>query len=299
MQNLEELNVLKDSILGIEKLKAIEKLQIAFDVEKKDAEITLLQKDKQIQKIEKDNLLKLQMIFIVSGVLLLLLLGALFNRFKNSQKLLKTISKKNTENELLVQEIHHRVKNNLQIVLSLLGSYADRKDTDDNTIQILTETQNKIKSMALIHQNLYGNGNFNSTLATHYFRNLIDNIRQTYIGTKSKNIKVITSIEEVSLETKMAIPLGLIVNELLTNAYKYAFENIEDNNQVDISFSKSDKNILHLNIKDNGIGLASTFDLKNVESFGMQIVQGLVQQLGGQMDVTTEPGTNYNINIPL
>jgi len=200
----------------------------------------------------------------------------------------------------LVQEIHHRVKNNLQIVLSLLGSYADRKDTDQNTVQVLNETQNKIKSMALIHQNLYGSGNFNSTSTSQYFRNLIDNIQQTYVGTMSKSIKVNTTIEDVSLETSLAIPLGLIVNELFTNAYKYAFKNKDDNNQVDIVFNQSnDKGTLHLSIKDNGIGVSDILELEKSESFGMQIVKGLVEQLGGHMDITTQIGLSYDIMIPV
>jgi len=207
---------------------------------------------------------------------------------KHSEERLKQSLK---EKEVLLKEVHHRVKNNLQVISSILNlqsSYVkDRK-----TLEILRESQNRIKSMAYIHESLYQTKDFSSINFAEYVTNLSTNLVHSYQSFEEQ-VELDLKIQDLYLNLDLAIPCGLIINEILSNALKYAFPN---NRKGKISIGLSHKNQeITLIIKDNGIGLPDHIDYKNTESLGLQLVVTLADQLGGSIKLDRLKGTKFTI----
>jgi len=159
----------------------------------------------------------------------------MFNQYRLKQKAVKIIAQKNEEKKLLIREIHHRVKNNLQIISSLLGVQISGS-TDDKLKTILQESQNKIKSMAIIHQNLYKDNQYAKVTVNNYINELITQIKGSFAH-MSKSVRFDLAVEPKEIHIGLAVPLGLIINELITNCYKYAFGDYpEKENKISISF---------------------------------------------------------------
>jgi two-component sensor histidine kinase len=202
-----------------------------------------------------------------------------------------------SEKEILVAEIHHRVKNNLAIIASLFNL---QLSTVENEVakNILLESKNRVKSMALIHDRLYKSDNMSDVDFAKYTKELIDEIQFSY-PTLSSAIIVNTHISNVRLNVNAAIPCGLILNELLTNCYKYAFSGRESG-VIDIEFT-SIGNMLRLTVKDNGVGLKKNY--KETESLGMIVIQSLSEQLDGEFKFTVDNGTKFELrfeqNLPV
>jgi len=195
------------------------------------------------------------------------------------------------EKEVLLKEVHHRVKNNLQVISSILNlqsSYVkDRK-----TLEILRESQNRIKSMAYIHESLYQTKDFSSINFTEYVTNLSNNLVHSYQSFEDQ-VELDLKIQDVYLNLDLAIPCGLIINEILSNALKYAFPK---NRTGKLGLKLSHKNQeITLVIQDNGIGLPAHIDYKNTESLGLQLVVTLVDQLGGSIKLDRVKGTKFTI----
>ncbi|MEL7002732.1 MAG: sensor histidine kinase, partial [Bacteroidota bacterium] len=209
----------------------------------------------------------------------------------------EAIEEKSKENELLVREIHHRVKNNLQIILSLLNARSS-SDIDKTSIEdFIGESQNRIKSMALVHQDLYLSESLVQVDSMSYLQKLLDNIKRSYLCDK-ENIEFRTNIIDERISMRLAVPIGLIVNELVTNSCKYAFCNESPDKVVTVNFSKSSKDAAYqLEVFDNGNGLPKNIDLKAMNSFGLQMVRGLVDQLNGSLEIIKKGGTGYNILV--
>ncbi len=195
------------------------------------------------------------------------------------------------EKEILLKEIHHRVKNNLQIISSILNLQSsfiqDRKILD-----ILQESRNRIRSMAIIHENLYHTANFSSINFSNYLSNLSINLVSSYqIQENSVNLK--TDFEPVELVLDQAIPCGLIVNELVTNALKYAFSG-NDEAEIRISLKQEGEQVF-ISVKDNGVGLPKNFDYEQTDSLGLQLVVTLIEQLDGKLEMISDGGTEFRI----
>jgi PAS domain S-box-containing protein len=193
------------------------------------------------------------------------------------------------EKEVLLKEIHHRVKNNLQVISSILNLQSSFVK-DAHTLEILEESRNRIRSMAMIHENLYRTTNFSSIDFKSYMENLSTNLIASY-HVQSAKVHLRTEMDEVELVLDQAIPCGLLVNELITNALKYAFVNRKEG-EVFISMKEENSNVL-LVIEDNGVGLPKDFDMLKTDTLGLQLVATLTEQLDGQISVTTERGTKY------
>ena len=197
------------------------------------------------------------------------------------------------EKEILLKEVHHRVKNNLQVISSILNLQSSYIE-DENTLSILRESQNRIKSMSFIHESLYQTKNFSSINFTDYIVNLTKNLVHSYQIT-SGNIEFKYEVEKIDLELDQAIPCGLIANELVSNALKYAFP---DNSKGQIKLILSEnENEISLGIEDNGVGLPKDIDHENTNTLGLQLVMTLVEQLDGNIDLKSENGTNYLITF--
>lgn len=206
------------------------------------------------------------------------------------QQLLSSLKEK----EILLREVHHRVKNNLQVISSILNLQSSYIK-DEKIQHILKESQNRIKSMSFIHESLYQTKNFSYINFSEYIINLSKNLFYTYqVG--DENIKLIFETDDIQLNIDQAIPSGLIVNELLTNALKYAFKKTIQEPEIKIIL-KQNNNIISLIVQDNGIGLPPQFNINTSETLGIQLVTTLVEQLDGEIKLQSDTGTKYLITF--
>lgn len=199
------------------------------------------------------------------------------------------------EKETLLKEIHHRVKNNMQIVSSLLD-YQTQFIKDKNVIDIFIESQNRIASMALVHEKLYQSKDLARIDFYDYMSDLVANVFQSYVKNSGK-IKLNMNIENIQLDIDLAIPCGLIINELLTNSLKYAFPAGREG-EIKVAFHKTDENMLQLVISDNGIGIPPDMDIRKTGSLGLHLVSILAEnQLHGKININRKEGTEFTIEF--
>ena len=211
---------------------------------------------------------------------------------KKSEKIIEDSLK---EKDILLREIHHRVKNNMQIISSLLNLQSAYFQ-DREAVNVFRESQNRIRSMALIHEKLYQSGNIAGVKLADYVQDLASHLMSSY-SLDSTKIRLDTDIENVSLGIDNAISLGLIVNELLSNAFKYAFPN-GASGEIKLSYKSTEGNTSTLIISDNGIGFPEDIDFKQTESLGLQLVNTLVEQLEGNIELCRDNGTEFTIVLP-
>jgi PAS domain S-box-containing protein len=197
------------------------------------------------------------------------------------------------EKEVLLKEVHHRVKNNLQVISSILNLQSSYIK-DVNTLNLLKESQNRIKSMAFIHESLYQTKDFTSINFSEYIVNLSKNLVHSY-SSYDNDIELRLDIEDVFLNLDLAIPCGLIINELVSNSLKYAFL-ADDEGEIVVGLHVKGDN-LELVISDNGVGLPKHIDYRNTESLGLQLVVTLVDQLNGTIKLDNRKGTKYTITF--
>jgi len=196
------------------------------------------------------------------------------------------------EKEVLLKEVHHRVKNNLQVISSILNLQSSYVK-DPGTLNILKESQNRIKSMAFIHESLYQTKDFSSINFSEYVINLSQNLIQSYANFENE-IKLNLDIQNVFLNLDLAIPCGLIINEIISNALKYAFVDKKDDCEITIRMVLDNESLV-LFIADNGIGLPKEIDYRNTQSLGLQLVVTLTDQLNGSIEMNSDNGTQYTI----
>lgn len=197
------------------------------------------------------------------------------------------------EKEILLREIHHRVKNNLQIISSLLNLQS-RYIKDSETLDVLKESQNRIKTMAIVHEELYRSPNLTNINFKEYLERLLSNLFYSY-GVNGEFIETKFDLEESTISIDTAIPCGLIVNELVTNSLKYAFPDGEKG-KIEVSL-RSNNETYTLTISDNGVGLPESFEPENAETLGLQLVNSLVRQIGGVLEVKRNDGTEFKISF--
>ncbi|MBI5680641.1 MAG: response regulator [Methanobacterium sp.] len=210
------------------------------------------------------------------------------------------------EKEILLREIHHRVKNNLQIISSLLNLQSIYI-ANDEMLEIYKESQNRVKSMAMIHEKLYQSEDLAKIDFGDYVKSLILNLFSSY-GVNESLIKLEININDILLDINTAVPCGLIINELVTNSIKHGFPDIysqkelnrlvtgpdEKESKINIDINKNDE-IYTMNVYDNGIGFPQNLDFKKTESLGMQLVISLIDQLRGTVELKREDGTFFEI----
>jgi PAS domain S-box-containing protein len=196
------------------------------------------------------------------------------------------------EKEVLLKEVHHRVKNNLQVISSILNLQSSYVK-DVGTLNILKESQNRIKSMAFIHESLYQTKDFSSINFSEYVVNLSHNLIQSYSNFENE-IKLNLDIQNVFLNLDLAIPCGLIINEIVSNALKYAFVDKKGDCEISVTMVLDNENLI-LKVADNGIGLPKDIDYRNTQSLGLQLVVTLTDQLNGTIEMDSSNGTKYTI----
>ena len=196
------------------------------------------------------------------------------------------------EKKVLLQEIHHRVKNNLQIISSLLNLQT-RSSDDAGAVQALRDSQMRIRSMALIHEKLYQSPSLASIDFGEYVKSLTTDLFRTYRGYAS-GIQLDIKADQVFLNLDHAVSCGLILNELMTNALKYAFPD-GGNGTIRVELQSLPEQMLALCVADDGVGIPSDFDIFNTKSLGLQLVHNLVRQLDAALEVETHSGTSFAI----
>lgn len=303
----QKYKILSDSIFNLEKSKQFSSLELEYETEKKDKNIKLLQQQTQIQntKIQKDAVNRI--ILIVSIFVLILFMGLLYNRYRLKQEANRNLEEKRKkikeqnellkklllEKEWLIKEIHHRVKNNLQIVISLLNTQSAYLDNKDALLAI-QNSQHRMHAMSLIHQKLYQSDNLASIDMSWYIKELISYLRDCF--DTDKKIDYQLDIVTVDLDVSQAVPLGLILNEAISNAIKYAFPN-EGKGIVQIELKNTHDNHYKLTISDNGIGIPNDFEIENRDSLGMNLMLGLSSQIDGDFEIKNENGLKIIINF--
>jgi len=199
------------------------------------------------------------------------------------------------EKEALLKEIHHRVKNNLQVVSSLLGLQS-RAITDVETRRMFEESQNRIYSMALLHETLYQSEDLSRIDFPEYVRQLADHLFKSY-GVAGERIRLRTVLEHSSLNLDAAVPCGLIINELVSNSLKYAFPDGREG-EIRIDLRGQPGGLAKLVVADDGVGLKNEIDWTTTRSLGLRLVRSLAQQLGAKIEVRPHGGTEISLVFP-
>ena len=253
----------------------------------------------QIKKAEEDSHFQAQLRNI--AIIALLLFGIVaFVVFRRIKKDNKTIAEQKAlleqslgEKENLLKEIHHRVKNNLQIISGLFDKQA-RQVMDESTKKLMKAGQDRVFSIALVHQNLYQSENLTTIEIKQYLELLTKNIEKSQ-KSEYQDIKIVLDVDDSALDIDTAIPLGLILNELITNCYKYAFKDRTEG-EINIRFRRQGKELI-LGVQDNGVGLPPDFDVQKTRSLGLNLVRGLVRQIDGKLDFTSgTEGTLFTVH---
>jgi len=198
-----------------------------------------------------------------------------------------------TEKEVLIKEVHHRVKNNLQIVSSLLSLQAE-SISDKQARDKYLESISRIKTMAIIHEQLYRSKNLSKINAEEYFSELVRFISETYNVNSNVKVNLRIKVRDKFIDIDKAIPCGIIINELLSNAFKYAFpDNKSGEVKVELRSIINPNYHCRLIVEDNGVGIKGKINFKNPETLGLQLINSLTDQLDGKLEVKKEKGTGF------
>tara|TARA_R110002050_G_scaffold195593_2_gene330492 strand:+ start:34023 stop:36125 length:2103 start_codon:yes stop_codon:yes gene_type:complete len=304
----QEYITINSSINSQARIDALAEQQTRFESEKKELEIAFLNKENLLKtsEIEKNNELQetqgLIIKILVGGVLLtLLFVGVISIYYRNQKKLNlvlatknKVINKQKREKEVLLKEIHHRVKNNLQIIWSLLDLQA-HSIKDEQVKLALKDGKNRVNSMAMIHTMLYQNNDSGNISFSEYLNKLIRQISSTYANSDNVEMKVdVPAHLKFNLDT--SIPLGLLITELFTNAIKYGIKDLE-NPIIKVSLMEGENSEYTLVISDNGPGLPEEFDIRKTNSLGLKLVTNLSQQLQGNLSIANVPGAEFTVRF--
>ncbi|HLW19405.1 MAG TPA: histidine kinase dimerization/phosphoacceptor domain -containing protein [Cyclobacteriaceae bacterium] len=317
---------LNDSIYSEKQSKQISNLQIQYETKEKEQNISLLTQQNEIQQARLEQKDFQQQVMIGGAAMLLLLLGVIYNRYRlkqQSNRLLQAqqsklqdqheelqtqqaslqeqqqqIQEKNqtleqllVEKERLLKEIHHRVKNNLQIVMSLLNSQVASLQ-DKAALSAIQDSQNRVQAMALIHQKLYQAEGVARIPMKAYVEEVVDYLQDTYA--RSRRVRFKLFIDPIELDVNLAVPVGLIINEAITNTFKYAFP-AERSGAVRVSLLQKADTRYELTVEDDGVGLPKGYDPTQSRSLGMTLIQGFSAQLGAELSVEGSNGVKISL----
>ena len=276
---------MRDRVASFESDTSMSRLLTQYQAEKKEA--TIRAQQNEISQQKKVQWLSTGVAVLLSGFLVF---G--YRSFRNRNRSNRLLAAKNAENELLLKEIHHRVKNNLETVSSLLELQSAQIE-DINTKEAMLEGQNRVHSIGIVHQKLYQGENLGAIEMKDYFLNLSESILESFGAEKKVSIEL--AMEKLNVDIDTAVPLGLIVNELLTNTLKYAFPG-KQHGSVRIKLEKQTGGILRLEVSDNGVGKSGP---TQGTGFGGQLVSLLTRQLNGSMVEEIKGGTHTSFDFKL
>ena len=275
----DDMSVVKKSLAKWNKNKQVGNLNLEFRIKRKNGDYIWL--EDHMFRVKSDDGTS-----YLSGVLI-----DVTERKITEQKISQSLHEK----ELLLKEIHHRVKNNLQVVSSLLKLQSGYIRDDEKTINVLLDSQNRVRSMALVHQKLYQSKDFSQIDFSEYLKQLSLHLLNVFKN-KSDSIDIQVKSDKVNLSIDLAVPCGLIINELLSNSLKYAFPDTDTGN-INVKLSSAPDNEITLIISDNGVGFPKEIDFKDTHSLGLQLVNTLVGQIDGSIAMQNHLGTSFIIKF--
>ena len=297
---LKEILRLKELLYKEKEQKELLELEKKYKTAQKDQEIALAQIRQEAQEAELQRALNQRNSYIMAALFLVLLLGlavylAIQNRKQNQLLEIKNnqIQQALDDKEILLREIHHRVKNNLQVVSSLLNLQS-QYISDEEALKAIIEGKNRVSSVALIHQSLYQENGLTSIDTHEYFSNLIESLLDSY-QVDHGHIELTKKIDNLQLDVETMIPLGLIANELISNVLKHAFKQKNKQNRLQFGLWEEDGQLL-LEIKDNGVGMNSD-DFLLSPNFGNKLIQAFQKKLQAQIKIVNEEGSRITLKI--
>lgn len=290
---------LQDSISRSNQKAVSQRIEAEYNRKNQEVKINSLHEVTQ----EQEKSISLRNRALLGGAVLITALLALFfallSALRKNEKNQKLLAEQNVEirkslerNEVLMKEIHHRVKNNLQVVSSLL-SMQERKIVDEDTKDALKSSKSRVQAMSILHQNLYMEENLKDVRADQYLKQLTDNIRETY--TLDKNIKIDLQVDPVELDVDVMIPIGLLVNEMVSNAFKHAFVGRDSGHIIVVLRHEEGK--IKLRVSDDGVGLANNELPTRNGSLGSRLIHSFTKRLGGDLDIGGTEGTSISIEF--
>lgn len=270
----------------------IEALKAEYELTKSKARIKELSYIDNERQLELGRTRLIRNVTIAGALLLLVILGLLYNQYRIKQRTNKEIQQKNTsleqlvnEKEWLLKEIHHRVKNNLQIAISLLNTQSRYLDNEE-AVAAIRQSGHRMQAMSLIHQKLYQTDNVAFLNMRTFVQELVDYLKESFNTGYRLQFRV--NIDPIELEISQTIPIGLILNEAITNSIKYAFPN-DARGFIYIRMRQA-ADIITLEIQDTGKGLPFDFDGENIQAMGMRLIKVLSQQLEGKLTIKNDNG---------
>jgi len=284
---------LKDSLLNEKITKQLAEMDARFESAQKEKEIALLGSQNQIQELNLEKANRQKMLIGLVLLAALLILGLLYYFFHQKQKDNAIISHALKEKELLLREIHHRVKNNLQVISSLLDLQSAYIQ-DEAALKAIKQGRDRVHSMALIHQNLYQEDNLIGIAIQTYFDQLIHRLFNSY-NVSPERIKLETRIDDIQLDVDTLIPLGLITNELVSNALKHAFPS-ERPGLLKISLREEQQQLI-LEVTDDGIGFNDRPEIAIKSSFGYRLINAFKNRLKADLEIKNQNGSQIILRI--
>jgi two-component system, sensor histidine kinase PdtaS len=285
---------LNDSLLVMAS-RQVERLEHQVETDRKDQE--LVAKDNEIRRA---GIIRN---FIVVGIgLLVVIVSLVYNQYRLKRKANAVIARSNhelqqhlVEKENMMTEIHHRVKNNLQTVVSLLESQSAY--LQDDALSAIKDSQNRVHAMSLIHQKLYlSEGQLTQIELSAYMRELVAYLKDAF--DTGNRIKFSLDLSEVWLDVSQAVPIGLITNEVVTNSMKHAFSG-EPDAAIHVRMGTRARGVFFLEVSDNGRGLPPDLDLARAGSLGLRLIRGLADSLNGSLRVSGEHGTSIGLEMTI
>lgn len=271
----------------------IKTVEDMFNAVRSKDEIKYLSNENKLNQEKLNNEKNLRLVLTAGLVLLIGLGSVIFMQYHRQRNKNSIIEKQSEELQTLMKEIHHRVKNNLQIISSLLDLQSlTIKDTQ--AAEAVKEGRNRVQSMALLHQNLYTDGNIRGVPIESYIHTLAQNLFDSY-NIRPEKIKLITDIESLNLDIDTVIPIGLILNELISNSLKYAFKNRESG-EIFVQLKMQDDTLM-LKVKDNGNGFPPENFPVSVQSFGMKMIRAFSQKLKAKLEIYNDGGACVTMSI--
>ncbi|HEY6901344.1 MAG TPA: sensor histidine kinase, partial [Puia sp.] len=303
-EHLLKYQMLNDSLFTETASRQMKQLEVEYETEKnrneiriRDQDIMVLNQKNQLQQSSLERTRLVKNFTIGAAIFFFIIIGLLYRQYHIKQQSSKVIIEKNeqlqhlvSEKDWLVKEIHHRVKNNFHVVASLLeiqSSYLKNKEA----LSAIKESQHRIHSMSIIHQKLYQSETLSTIHMPEYIYELVEYLRESYAI--RDDVVFTLDIENMELNHAVAISVGLILNEAITNAIKYAF--VSGKGKIAISLNHISEGWMLLSVADNGRGLPADFKSKFGATMGMELLQGLTDDMGGSFSIETNGGTHIKI----
>jgi two-component system, sensor histidine kinase PdtaS len=300
LEHFEVFKSLSDSLLNENNMENINELSAKYETGQKEQKIALLNTQNAIKDISLESKQRQILLYIIGLSAAIIMAIGSFYLYRNKQRTSRQLQEKNklisvslAEKEVLLKEIHHRVKNNLQVVSSLL-SLQSRSIKDEQALEAINEGRNRVKSMALIHQNLYREDNLTGVDIKEYIEKLSQSLFTSY-NISANSIRLETDIDDLDLDVDTVIPLGLILNELISNSLKYAFA-FKTEGILKVTLKEKHDHLL-LAVKDNGAGLPKGWDVSKLSSLGYQLVRSFAQKMKAELIITGDKGTEVQMKI--